>query len=278
MDDTGTQPSLATDLTGAKRVGSDEFFYDIFGVNIKGLKSIWTLIRQPAEYFEAARLPDWGGDHWPSIRIWIGLMGIMAALQFVWASENSETTVMFQNLAIMLGEVIRQAAEADGVVISLEALDKEALGKRAFKLWALIYPFFFIGAMCVFAFIFRVWKPAVGFVVRLRYLFAIVIPGSVYGLISTLAMVNVTGPLYQTLAFIQVGVLLLLYWITAYRGPFAKFDTSERIAMSAITAFMLLIFIFVANFIAMIISIIPVGADVFETLGPQLEAVRAARE
>jgi len=44
------QPSLATDLTGAQRVGSDEFFYDIFGINLKGLKSIWVILARPAEY------------------------------------------------------------------------------------------------------------------------------------------------------------------------------------------------------------------------------------
>lgn len=55
MDSENEQPSFAADLTGAKRVGSDEFFYDIFGVNLKGLKSIWVLLKSPAEYFDAAR-------------------------------------------------------------------------------------------------------------------------------------------------------------------------------------------------------------------------------
>ena len=60
MTDTPSKTaSLAEDLTGASKFGSDEFFYDIFGINIKGLKSAWTLIRRPAEYFDAARLPDW---------------------------------------------------------------------------------------------------------------------------------------------------------------------------------------------------------------------------
>ena len=105
MTDTPSKTaSLAEDLTGASKFGSDEFFYDIFGINIKGLKSAWTLIRRPAEYFDAARLPDWGGEHWPSIRIWLGLTGILIALQFLWASESSEMTAMFQNLATTIGD------------------------------------------------------------------------------------------------------------------------------------------------------------------------------
>jgi len=143
MEDHETQtPSFATDLTGAQRVGSDEFFYDIFGVNIKGLKSIWTLLRRPAEYFDAARLPDWGGEHWPSIRIWLGLMGILVALQFLWASESSEMTAMFQMLATVPGESLVEPMAKDGFTLDLSELNKEDLGKTAFKRWILFTPSF----------------------------------------------------------------------------------------------------------------------------------------
>lgn len=269
-------PSLATDLTGAKRVGSDEFFYDIFGVNLKGLQSIWILIRSPAEYFAAAQLPDWGGTHWPSIRIWMGLMGILAAFQFVWASESSEMTAMFQMLAMQAGEGFQRGAANNDMIVSLEGLDKKALGKRAFQLWALIYPFFFIAAMCALAFIFRPWKPAGSFVIRLRYLFAIIIPGSVFGILSTFLLTSVRGSLYQALSLASAGILLLLYTATAYRGPFAHWERGERIGLSIVTAVMLMIFIMTAQIVSMLVAVIPVGIDVIETLSPQLEAAKAA--
>lgn len=272
------KPSFVTDLTGAKRVGSDEFFYDIFGVNLKGLKSIWVLFKSPAEYFEAARLPDWGGDHWPSIRVWLGLMGILVALQFIWASENSQMTAMFQTLAISVGEGMRLGAEREGDIISLEMLDPKALGKRAFQIWVLIYPFFFILSMCALAFIFRAWKPAVGFVVRLRYIFAIIVPGTIYGLFSTLAMVNLSGTAYQVLSFAQLGVLFIMYGMTAYRGAFTSLNTGERIGMSAVVAALIIIFLMIAQITAMMIAIVPVSLEVIDAVRPQIEALSAGKE
>lgn len=275
MDSENEQPSFAADLTGAKRVGSDEFFYDIFGVNLKGLKSIWVLLKSPAEYFDAAREPDWGGDHWPSIRIWLGLMGILVALQFIWASESSEMTAMFQALAMSVAEGVKTAAAREGHIILLDILDPQALGKRAFQIWVLIYPMFFILSMCALAFIFRAWKPAVGFVIRLRYLFAIIVPGSVFGLLATLAMVNVSGTSYQIVSFVQLGVVLIIYFITAYRGPFASLDNGERVGLSIVISCLTFVFIMIAQIIAMMIAIIPVSLDVLETLRPQIEAFRS---
>lgn len=277
-DTTLKKASFAQDLTGANRVGSDEFFYDIFGVNIKGLKSIWTLIRQPAEYFEAARLPDWGGDHWPSIRIWLGIMGVLVALQFLWASESSEMTAMFQNMVMSLGDGISASAAADGVTLDLSALDRQTLGKQTFKRWVVIYPFFFIGAMCILAFIFRAWKPASSFVIRLRYIFGIIVPASVFGLLTTLAMVNLSGHLYMIVSFITMPVMLILYALTAYRGPFHSYETGERIGMSIVVAILIFTFMMLAQFISMMIAATPAWIDVIETLKPQMEAAREARD
>jgi hypothetical protein len=270
--------SIATDLTGARRIGSDEFFYDLFGVNIKGLKSIWTLIRRPVEYFEAATLPDWGGEHWPSIRIWLGIMGLLVALQFLWASESSEMTAMFQMLAMVLADSFQDAAATDGVILNLDELDRETLGKQAFKRWIFIYPFFFIAAMCALAFIFRAWKPAVSFVIRIRYIFAIIIPGSVFGLLTTLGMVNFTGQIYMALSVISMPIIVCLYAVTAYRGPFFKLDRGERIGLSLVVAILIMTFLFIAQFISMIIAVVPTWIEVLEVLQPQVEAAKAAKE
>ena len=279
MNDTPQKnASFAQDLTGASRVGSDEFFYDIFGINIKGLQSIWTLIRRPAEYFEAARLPDWGGDHWPSIRIWMGLMGILIALQFLWASENSEMTAMFQMLAMVLADSFRDAVAADGVTIDLSELDRQDLGKQAFKRWVFIYPFFFIGAMCILAFIFRAWKPVASFVIRLRFIFGIIVPASVFGLFTTLAMVNFSGQIYILISFISMPAMVILYAITAYRGPFHSYDRGERIGMSIVVAILIFGFMMLAQFISMLIAVVPTWMEVIETLKPQMDAAREARD
>ena len=279
MTDTPSKTaSLAEDLTGASKFGSDEFFYDIFGINIKGLKSAWTLIRRPAEYFDAARLPDWGGEHWPSIRIWLGLTGILIALQFLWASESSEMTAMFQNLATAIGDGFSASAARDGIELDMSVLDKEVLGKEAFKRWILIYPFIFIAMMCVLAFIFRAWKPAANFVIRLRYIFGIIVPGTVFGLFMTLALVNATGQLYLMISMIMMPVTMVIYAVTAYRGPFHRYEMGERIGMSIVVAMLITFFLIVAHTIAMIIAAIPTWIEVIQTLMIQHDAARETQD
>lgn len=273
-----TAPSFANDLTGADRVGSDEFFYDIFGVNIKGLKSIWTIFTRPTDYFAAAQRPDWGSEHWPSIRIWFGIMGILIALQFLWASESSEMTAMFQMLAMVLADSLRDTVAADGITLDVSALDREQLGKEAFKRWIFIYPFFFLIAMCALAFIFRAWRPAVGFVIRLRYIFAIIIPGSVFGLFTTLAMVNLSGQAYVVISFLTLPVMVMLYAITAFRGPFHKFAIGERLGLSLVVALLILSFLMLAQLISMLIAVAPTWIEVLDTLRPQLDAAKAAKD
>jgi len=205
-------------------------------------------------------------------------MGVLIALQFLWASESSEMTAMFQTLAMSMAEGLQSGAARDGNTISLDSLDRRALGKRAFKLWVLIYPAFFIISMCVLAFIFRAWKPAVGFVVRLRYVFGIIVPGTVFGLISTLALINVSGKTFQIISVAQMGVMLIIYWITAYRGPFHSHEKGERIGLSFIVAILILTFILLGQTISMVISIIPTGIEVIEILRPQLDAIKAAED
>lgn len=272
-----TTPSFATDLTGAPRVGSDEFFYDIFGINIKGLKSIWTLLKRPAEYFDAARLPDWGGEHWPSIRLWLGLMGILIGLQFIWASESSEMTAMFQTLAILPGDTFNSSAGPNDPQLDLSILDRQALGKQGFKRWIFIYPFFFIAAMCVLAFIFRVWKPAASFVIRLRFIFGIIVPGSVLGLFMTLLMVNTSGELYRNISFAMFPLMYIIYAVTTYRGPLHAHETGERVGLSLIIPLLILIFLVVAQTISMVIAVVPIWVEVSETLRPQRDAIDAAK-
>ena len=187
-------------------------------------------------------------------------------------------TAMFQNLAITIGEGFNASAARDGIELDMSVLDKEALGKEAFKRWIFIYPFFFIAMMCVLAFIFRAWKPAANFVIRLRYIFGIIVPGSVFGLFMTLALVNVTGQLYLIFSFIVMPATMVIYAVTAYRGPFHSYETGERIGMSIVVAMLIYFFVVVAQSIAMIIAATPTWIEVIQTLMIQHDAAREAQD
>lgn len=53
----------------ADGLGVDDLVEDIFGLNWRGLKTIWTLFTRPALYFEAAKTPKWQDRYTPSFRV-----------------------------------------------------------------------------------------------------------------------------------------------------------------------------------------------------------------
>ena len=79
-----TTPSFATDLTGAPRVGSDEFFYDIFGIKYKGPEEYLDSLKTPCRIFrrrtparlgrralaiDQALVGSDGHSYWPTIHL-----------------------------------------------------------------------------------------------------------------------------------------------------------------------------------------------------------------
>jgi len=135
-----------------------------------------------------------------------------------------------------------------------------------------------IAAMCALALIFRAWKPAVSFVIRLRYIFAIIVPASVFGVLTTLAMVNLSGQAYMVISFLSMPAMVYLYAITAFRGPFHKFDMGERIGLSLVIAISIMVFLLMAQFISMIIAVTPTWIEVGDILRPQIDAAKEMRD
>ena len=91
-------------------------------------------------------------------------------------------------------------------------------------------------------------------------------------------MVNVTGQIYVAISFVSMPIMVSLYAITAYRGPFHQFETGERIGLSFVTAMLIMLSLLIAQFISMLIAVAPSWMDVVETIRPQVEAARAARD
>ncbi len=267
-----TETKLAEDLNVNHPLGRDEFLYDLIGINIMGLKSLGTLITDPADYFKAALTPDWQGRHWPSMRMWIGLMTIMIGLQFIWASESSEMTAMFRQLAGSITEGVNRGAEAQNDIIDFSGYDLVEAGKAMFKNWIFIYPFFFIAFMCLLGFIFRGWERKLPYIARVRFIFAIIVPGTLVGLITTFLFVPLKGTAYMIASMSSILLLFAVYWITAYRGAYAHCDKGTRIGMSFVISLLIIITLTLAQVTSMIVSLLTTIPDIVEII----EAHKAA--
>ena len=278
VQDTLGHANLSKDLNIDHPLGRDEFLYDLIGINLIGLKSVIVLIKDPKTYFNAALTPDWEGRFWPSMRMWLGLMTIMIGLQFIWASDSSEMTAMFRMMASSAVEGFQRGAELDGKELDLSWFDPVQSGKDMFRQYIFIYPFIFVAFMCLLAFIFRGWERKLPYIARVRFIFAIIVPGTVFGLITTLLLSAVNGMMYQIISLAVMVLMLGIYWVTAYRGAYAHAPKGTALGMSFIAAFLILLTLTLAQFVAMMIAVIPGVMDVVETLRPQLDVIKAAKE
>jgi len=194
-------------------------------------------------------------------------MTMMLALKFIWASESSEMTSMFRTMAAMVSDGAMQEAESSGRTIDLSQYDADEAGKRMFKTYIFIYPFFFVSFMCALALIFRAWGRKLPYIARVRYIFAIIIPGSVIGLLTTFMMLPFKGQAYQIVSFISMALIFLTYLVTAYRGAYpATISKGGRIGRSFAVALAIMIMLLIAQFVAMFLAIIPLITEVSEMI------------
>jgi len=265
------ETKLSEDMNINHPLGRDELLYDLIGINLMGLKSLGTLIKNPVDYFNAALSPDWEGRHWPSMRMWFGLMTIMIGLQFIWASESSEMTAMFRGLASSITEGVNQGAASKNEVVDFSGFDVAEAGKKMFKNWIFIYPFFFVAFMCLLGFIFRGWERKLPYVARIRFIFAIIVPGTLIGLFSTFMFIPLKGTAYMIASVVSIILIFLVYWVTAYRGAYAHCEMGTRIGMSIVISLLIIVTLTLAQFTSMMIAfltIIPEVIDIIQTQRP----------
>jgi len=245
------------------KIGLEEFLEDVFGLNIRSAITIWFLFKNPSIYFQAAKTKDWQQRFTPSLRLWLGLMTIMVALQFIWARpDGSLMQHMKEAMKSGLNTGIQSTSEKS---VNLDNFDFDAAIIAMMKLNTLIYPFIFVIAMSLLALIYRAWGTRLSYVVRQRYIFAIIVPATVIGLISTILMTFVSREIYMVISIVQTLAILAIYFLTAYRGPYAHMDVGEKVGRSIF----LTICIFVMILVAQLISY---TAAMFWSLSPALKA------
>ena len=60
----------------------DSFIEDAFGLNIRGLKTLWHLIIAPKRVLESARVTDWRERYTPTLRLTFSVITVFMLLSF----------------------------------------------------------------------------------------------------------------------------------------------------------------------------------------------------
>jgi hypothetical protein len=234
------------------KIGLEEFLEDVFGLNIRSAKTIWTSFKKPSQYFDAARTPDWEQKYTPSLRLWLGLIAVMVAFQFIWARpDGTFMAAMREGLINGLKSGMESGSKQQ---MDLANFDFDAVFLDTMQLNTLLYPFIFIFFMSFLAFLYRAWGEKLPFVVRQRYIFAIIVPATVFGLFTTLLMTFASTEMFKVISLLQIGVVLGLYFITAYRGPYARMEAGEKFGRSLVLSISITITLSIVQMISLMIA------------------------
>jgi len=226
------------------QVTLDDMAEDIFGLNVRGIRSIGTSWINPGEYFRSALGSNWDGRFTPSIRLWFSLIALASLLQFIWIGSDTP-------LVSAYADGFRNA----GVTLT-SGLTFEALGERA-ALWIYaIAPVFqlLLFLLCL-AFI-PLWGRKTTYSLRVRFLFIAMIPSGSLMAAFLPAMALVPATHLTALGLILGVATFFLDAITSYRGAFPELRTFARIWRSALLAAIILALNVVANIAAQIAGIV----------------------
>ena len=237
-----TKPAGFGDDDITRPAGWDALLNDLFGLNVRALRSLTASLASPARLFEAARDPDWLGRYTPSIRLVFTLIAVTVFLRFVWADEGSG-----------LYQATREQFAA--LEDTFSGYDLDALTRDYLNIYLIAFPtaYFFVHAL--FALMLRVWGKGTPLAVRIRLYFVALLPGLLLGVSMTVLM--------ATLSFDQVTVLLLpmfalvwaVYAITYFRGMAQRMTAGPRLGRSLLTATVLLVADNVGSLVAYVASL-----------------------
>jgi len=188
------------------RPGFNALLEDVFGLNVRGLRTLRDLYVSPRKVFDSARVIDWANQHTPTIRLTFSLITVYMLLGFFWAAEDGP---LYQSLLAQLEVLVERNPE-------LPPAEDMAAGWFAAYSFAfpLIYMIvhFFVGSVLF------VWGKGSTWTTRLRMHFSLLAVGMSLSLFSMVVLPFLTTDhlMYYTIATLGAG--FIAYIVTYVRG------------------------------------------------------------
>jgi hypothetical protein len=190
---------------------------DIFGLNLRGLRSIAMLWRNPKLYFDAALHLDWRDKFTPSIRLWLFFFALLSFFKFWWVGSSDGMIEAYANgfanagLPLPVGMTYRD------------------VGREAVLLVFGLLPLFQITTTILLALCFPFWGEPTTAALRQRYLFAVIVPSSSL-MPAFMTVMMFMPPQHLTLYGLGLAALTwIIDFLTGYRGAFRRVGRGGRI-------------------------------------------------
>ena len=230
----------------------DELLDDTIGFSFKSVRSIWTLFKNPLEYFTAAKAPFWQNRFSPSFRIYAGLIALSTGMKFIYRDEKSPMVQLYkQQFEMIKADVASRPDPSDK--LNAENMDTTVMALTTLKWYILIGPLITMFTFCLLGLIYRGFGEKLNPVVRIRYIFATMIPASFVSFIAVLPMYFSPPQFAGITSFLGLGLMLVMLWITAYRGAFQAVTTKAGRAGRATGLSALIFFFMMASAVVAVI-------------------------
>lgn len=222
----------------------DALAEDLFGLNLRGLRSVRALWRRPRRYYEAARTLDWQDEFTPSIRLWLSFFALYSALKFWWIGGNDGMIDAYT-------AGFAQAGLVPPAGKTMQDISREAV------LWVFgIIPFLQIGSMMMLSVIYPFWGERTNVALRQRYFFATIIPSASLMPVFLTAMLFVPGAWLTAYGIGLAIVTLVIDFQTGYRGAFSKVGGVSKLWRAGLLATIIVALNVVTSIAAQIVGIV----------------------
>lgn len=157
-------------------LGSDELIEDVFGLNVRGLRTVRDMFARPSLVYDAARTADWKEKYTPSVRLVFSIVTLLGFLSFFWAGED---TAFFQGFT----QGFSKSASGDQF-----GRDDAEVAREIVGVYSATMPFVYLIGHGLISQLIRVWGSGTDRVMRLRLHMASIVPSMTFTFFVTVLM------------------------------------------------------------------------------------------
>ncbi|MEL6861828.1 MAG: hypothetical protein AAGL11_08320 [Pseudomonadota bacterium] len=211
---------------------------DLFGLNIRGAKTIGHLFARPKAVFESARVYDWQSQYTPTMRLAFSILTVFSLLSFFWTAEDG---VLYQTLYNQFSEIYASDPNSGDLGELIDAM---------FAGYNIFFPFIYMLVHSVVGSIVFLWGKGTPWVSRIRLYFGIASVGIAISVASLMFMPFIDPSFFWLYSTIGMGLGFLAYTLTYARGMRSHYSIAGLIGRSFLLAFIVTLTDFIVALLA----------------------------
>ncbi len=225
-------------LPPGERPDLDSLMADLFGLNIRGAKTIGHLFMRPKDVFDSARVYDWRSQYTPTLRLAFSILTVFSLLSFFWTSEDG---ILYQTLYNQFSEIYANDPNAGDVGEMIDAM---------FAGYNIFFPFIYMLVHGLVGSIVFLWGKGTPWVARIRLYFGIASVGIAISVTSLMIMPFIDSSLFWLYSIVGMSVGFLAYVFTYARGMRGYYPIASLIGRSLFLAIIVTLTDFLVALIA----------------------------